>query len=475
MARKKILIVEDQVIVALTIESLLNDSGYDTIGPVREGEEVMEVLKNEEADLILLDIILDGKMNGIEVANQVKEKYDVPIIFLTASSSDGLYKQAKEANPFGFINKPFEDNDLIRRIDLAIYNHHSEKELRKSEQRNKALLENIPDTILVIDRDERLIKFNHESSHDDFLKITENQIGESLESILPTELYKPIQEAIAESKAQQTNLDLNLEINFNKSDDQKYIEIRALKTIEKEIIIIIRDITEKIELNRILEKLKDEDELKKTKELLRGQDIERKRLSKDLHDGIGQLLTVTKRKLSEVEKAASEAQYDKDLKDKFGKAVNYINDVINDVRKISQNLMPTVLEDFGIKAALNKLCNGSTTGSIHVNFSFSGEDIRLDENTELMLYRIAQEAINNSIKHSNATTVNVMLEIDSPNQYKLIIADDGEGFNPNEENLSKGSGLRNIQERSKVLNGDLNIQSEKKTGTIISLTINNNE
>jgi DNA-binding LytR/AlgR family response regulator len=115
----KILIVEDQMLIAANIANQLEDIGYEIVGIIPRGEEAIKFVQNERPDLVLMDINLKGELDGIETAKILQQDGQIPIIYLTANSDDAHFKKAKETNPYAFISKPFKKLDLQRALELA--------------------------------------------------------------------------------------------------------------------------------------------------------------------------------------------------------------------------------------------------------------------------------------------------------------------------------------------------------------------
>lgn len=118
----KILVVEDNMIIAADISTTLSQRGYEVVGILSKGESVIEHLTHDLPDIILMDISLKGDMDGIEAAKWVYDHHDIPVIFLTANVDEATFERAKAARPKAFIAKPFDANDVDRAIDLAISN-----------------------------------------------------------------------------------------------------------------------------------------------------------------------------------------------------------------------------------------------------------------------------------------------------------------------------------------------------------------
>ena len=131
MKRAKILIVEDESIVAKDIQVTLEKLGYDVIGTVAEGERVLDIVKDKTPDLILMDIMLKGKMTGIDVSIQIHKEISVPIIYMTAYADKDTLSKAKMTQPHGYIIKPYKEVDLRTTVEIALYKHKKEDKIKK--------------------------------------------------------------------------------------------------------------------------------------------------------------------------------------------------------------------------------------------------------------------------------------------------------------------------------------------------------
>ena len=144
----KVLIVEDELIVALELKSRLLDLGYAICGIVASGEEAVELTAMEIPDLILMDINIKGAYDGVKTSEILKVDYDIPIIFITAFSDPKTLQRVKVTEPYGYIIKPFEERELHTAIEIALYKHNMEKKLRDSERRLSITLKSIGDGVV---------------------------------------------------------------------------------------------------------------------------------------------------------------------------------------------------------------------------------------------------------------------------------------------------------------------------------------
>lgn len=131
MSKSNILIVEDESLVAKDIQHCLKKLGYNVVAISGTGEEAVQLAEQHKPDLVLMDIMLKGEMSGIDAANEIKEKYNLPVIFLTAYADEATLSKAKVTEPYGYIIKPFKEIDLHTSIEMAIYKHQKESEIRK--------------------------------------------------------------------------------------------------------------------------------------------------------------------------------------------------------------------------------------------------------------------------------------------------------------------------------------------------------
>ena len=133
MGSIKVLIVEDENIVALEIKSRLKKLGYMVPSVASTGEEAIRKAEAFLPDLVLMDIMLKGNIDGIEAAKQISQKMDIPVVYLTAYADNQTLERAKVTAPYGYILKPFEENDLRTSIEIALFNHQLIKKLKNKE------------------------------------------------------------------------------------------------------------------------------------------------------------------------------------------------------------------------------------------------------------------------------------------------------------------------------------------------------
>lgn len=142
MSKARILIVEDERIIAADLENKLLDMGYDVCGRVSTGEEAVEIAERERPDLVIMDVKLEGKMDGVEAAGLMRERLRLPVVFLTAFSDDFILEKAKRTEPFGYLIKPFQPRELHSTIEITLYKSEMDEKLRRTKEAlEKALAE----------------------------------------------------------------------------------------------------------------------------------------------------------------------------------------------------------------------------------------------------------------------------------------------------------------------------------------------
>jgi signal transduction histidine kinase len=211
-----------------------------------------------------------------------------------------------------------------------------------------------------------------------------------------------------------------------------------------------------------IKELEKEKLLVATRAVMQGEEKERTRLARDLHDSLGGMLSGIKLKISNAMKG--NVVLPEDLAIQFENTLGLLDSTIGELRHIANNLMPESLLKFGLKSSLTDFCNRFNEKEKElVIFQFYGEDQRFESEIEIAVFRIAQELISNSLKHSEATKIEVQVIVDE-SRICLQVMDNGVGF-VNETAIKKGRGLKNIENRVAALNGQIETQSRPGKGT----------
>lgn len=203
--------------------------------------------------------------------------------------------------------------------------------------------------------------------------------------------------------------------------------------------------------------------------MLKGQEEERNRIAKDLHDGLGSLLSGTKLSFLSVKE---KVQLSPEARDQFEKSLRMLDNTIADLRKIAQNLLPEALVKYGLPDALRDFCDTVyTTTGIKAYFQQYGEMRTLESTATVFIFRIIQELVNNVVKHADATQVIVQLSF-SEESVGITVEDNGKGIDEAYLLTNRGAGINNVQYRVQYLNGKMDIDTYPGGGTSVNIQLN---
>ncbi len=296
-------------------------------------------------------------------------------------------------------------------------------------------------------------------------------------------------EKIAEVEAQYQNEKKQKEIVQLEKDKQiqslsikqkstlNYILIGSLAALMIVGFLVYRNLRHRQQLSKQQDEMQQQRirELEKDKQLvavdsmLKGQEEERSRLAKDLHDGLGGLLSGVKFSLSNMK---DNLIITPDNMAVFERSLDMIDTSIKELRRVAHNMMPEMLTKFGLDEALKEYCNTiNATNLLSVKYQSMGMDTRIEKSSEIIIYRIIQELLNNTMKHAAATEAMVQL-IKEDDRLSIIVEDNGKGFDRAMLKNNKGAGLGNIQSRVDYLKGRLDIHSEAGKGTLVNIEFN---
>ena len=184
------MIVEDEVAVGNVVRKQLNRKGFDVLEVVSTGEAAIQAVREEHPDVVLMDIHLEGEMDGIVAAKKVQGEFDVPVIYLTGDAMDETVEEAREAQAYGYLLKPINDRELVTTIEIALYKHDMERKLKESEIRYRTLTQAMPQKVWTADGDGKATFFN--SQWEIFTGMLSDQcIGDMWwEAVNPVDLLK---------------------------------------------------------------------------------------------------------------------------------------------------------------------------------------------------------------------------------------------------------------------------------------------
>jgi len=159
--KKKILIVEDERVVAADIKMRLERLGYAVPAIAFSREKAVKKAEETHPDLVLMDIVLEGEMDGIDAASVIRSRFDIPVVYLTAHADKKMLERAKVTEPFGYILKPYEDRELLSIIEIALYKHKMEKNLKQTQEWLSTMLKSIGEAVIATDTKGNVTFMNH--------------------------------------------------------------------------------------------------------------------------------------------------------------------------------------------------------------------------------------------------------------------------------------------------------------------------
>jgi PAS domain S-box-containing protein len=156
----KIMLVDDEAIITMQLKEQLTAMGYDVVGTGSSGEEAVDLSNKLHPDLILMDIVMAGKIDGIEAAEIIQKNLEIPIIFITAFEEEHFLERAKVLEPYGYIMKPLRKKEIKNAIEIALYKAQMQQQLKESEGKLNAMLQSIGDHVAMIDKDLNILWVN---------------------------------------------------------------------------------------------------------------------------------------------------------------------------------------------------------------------------------------------------------------------------------------------------------------------------
>ena len=385
-----------------------------------------------------------------------------------------LQLQRKDGSDFvGVLNstaRKDEDGEIvgyqgiIRDISIQRF---MEDAIVDTEKRFQVMFDESPDAILVQNEEGKVLDANP-AAFQLFGLSWDEIIDNSFLNLMPKKYRN---QATVDFERLLTGETTYLETSFRRKSGKVIpVEIRVSLIQYGGVSAVLQHITD-VSKRRLAEKRLLEERQSSLKAVVDAQEEERRRISLELHDGLGQILTSIRFRMDTALRGKGIQHKMKQVEEVKAS----IDEMIAEVRSMSNKLMPGLLSDLGLIAAINKFVKQSqAVTSAKIQFHNFGLKGRLNEKAEIGIYRIVQEAINNCLKYAKASEIHVQLIVDGP-ILRLMIEDDGMGFNP-KTILSKarkkqghGNGLGNMKNRSEMLSGELLIESTKGKGTTITV------
>lgn len=336
---------------------------------------------------------------------------------------------------------------VLRDITLR---KNAEEELAASEQRWRSVFSHAQDGIITLNSQGLILSANEAANRQMGQKLSGLRIFDVMPGTEHNEKIKAQMNRLFQTGESQVS-----EFVFENEGQPVYVSSTATPLWAGDKVVsatvIVRDVT-----------WLRESEKRVREALVEGQDAERKRIARELHDGLGQVLTAVKMGIQEIRHTKGEGQ-------EICAAEGMVDRCIAEIKGISRNLTPDILFRYGLKSAMedvaDKLFSSSSTELV---LQFVESEKRYPPAIEISIFRIFQELLNNSLTHANAKTVNVQL-IDHGASLVLMVEDDGQGYNAS--TVSTGIGLLNINTRAELLNGTVDVETGTGKGTLTTVEI----
>jgi two-component system, LuxR family, sensor kinase FixL len=450
MEQKSILIIEDDPITVRNIQEMLKLRGYRLAGTVGDGLKAIEMAEQERPDLILMDVVLQGDLDGIDAAMRIQSRLDIPVVFLTASTDDTNLKRAQKTDPYGYLIKPLKKYDLYSAIETALTRHRMEKKIKESEAFSSSLLNSSPVPVIVVNLDASIRYVNRA-----FEVLTGFEAGEVV-GLSPPYPWQP--EAIAGAVAGPASgmLNKNEEHFQKKNGDLFTVQAAAVPVSRDGELLYYLESWEDITLRRYLEE-----------QVLDISERERIRIGRDLHDGIGQELTAVGYLFGVLAKKirGGELPGERETEAVMGQ----LDQAKNHVRLLAKGLSPVNFELNGIAIALDELCR-SAERIYGIRCAVDCDDITIRDNSKAThIYFIIQESLNNAVKHGKSKNIKIMLKRRGQGLFFSVV-DDGVGL-PEVDANREGLGMMFMKYRADIIGGALNVNRRKPSGTIVTCLV----
>jgi len=419
-------------------------------------DEGLKILNTKPIEVIISDQRMPVK-TGVDFFESILETHPNPIrILLTAYSEiESIIGAINRGQVYRYITKPWNGYELKITIENAYQLFHLKEQNNKLNLKYTKVFKESTDPILLFDYKGRIIDYNQSTI--DILQANDSTLNfTSFSSIIQNK--HSVTQIMEKLKKNESISDYECQIISKKNVLRNcLVSANTIKNNHGEIIcyqVVLKDITERSKMNKLL-----------LKTIIETQEIERERISKDLHDGLGQSLAAIKLHLDAM-KFKAKAPDDKD----YDKIEVILKSSIKQLRKICFDTLPTVLSEYGLINAIEELSQKTSSNNFKIIFNYPHQLPKFDKSLEIALYRIVQEFINNSMKHGNATEV--IITIDNRDDIlALNLNDDGQGFNINDLMIYKGQGLKNIKSRVESFNGKVYFKSTLNEGTEFNISI----
>ncbi len=487
--RPKILVVEDEQVTALDLQRSLTGLGYEVTAVTHSGQKALQLTEQFCPDLVLMDIQLKGTVDGISAANQIRDRWQIPVVFVTANANNETLARAQATGAYGYLVKPFRPRELNATILVALHQHRLARELFAESSWLMTILKSLSDGVIATDAEGRVRYLNPVAEA--LTGWTHGEaVGQAIEEIYPQTTMggEPIKQCqLRKVLASAAPVDKQQFLLHTKQGRSVPIEDAAAPILERGqvrgAVTVFRDITERLRREQQQEKERGrlEEQVHVTSEalghtraelralsghLLAAQEEERRRIARELHDDFAQRAVMMEMQAERLAQRLPSG--DGEAQQSLGSLRAQISALAQGLRETSHRLHPSILEDLGLPVALRSLVMDYQENGIDIVLRVRDVSQPIPLDTATAFYRITQEGLRNAAKHAADAPVRVTLaEADS--ELQLTVEDDGPGFDWNQIRVKGGLGLLSMQERARLAGGMLLLRTAPGEGTLISV------
>ena len=373
-------------------------------------------------------------------------------------NGDGSYSHVEDNGSF-MQDEEGKNEHMVGTISDITADVVAKEELKASEEQYRLLFKQNPIPMFIYDPDTLIFTTANEAAEKKYGYSEKEFAQMSILDIRPKQDVEAVEKLVLENPDQDRS-EFSEWTHLTKDGKKLIVEISSSSIFYKgrnQRFVIAHDITDQRKA-----------EERAISAIIEGEERERQRIAKELHDGLGQYLSASNMNLKSVYEDLEEIP--DSLNSTFEAGLRFLKHAISETRNISQNLLPKAIQDYGLELAAESLTNHlRKSHKIDVYFYSNLDGVELPDKVQINLYRILQEALNNATKHANPTKIEVQISY-SEGEVLLSIEDNGTGFDTNEIS-SEGIGIRSMKTRVGAMSANLDIVSNKGRGTIISVVV----